>query len=530
MPEKCSDWKSEAGKKKTYEGKGHMQRNKDVIEINAAELFWFMLKRWYVFLLSVLLAAAAGLSICLFIITPQYESTTKIIILSPQNSGSLTYSDMQLASQLTKDYEELIVDRDVLEAVIAQCALEDDYEDLLDRVTVENIPDTRIISITVEDPSPAMAQRIADSIRDTAAEHIRSVTDVEAVNVTVDANLPLEPSSPSKPLWAALPAALALLIVFVIQTIRFLSDDAIKSPEDVNRYLGISMLALVPKVHLDAQTVSASKGQKGRGKNAGVHDGGKRTAAAQRAPVLNNSGGSLTANPDGDGQSAVTLRPGLQDYDVLEAFKTLRANIEFYSDNVKVICITSVFPGDGKSTVSYHLARAFAETGKKTLLIDADLRKSVLRKMVWKSGDPGQGLSYYLSGRRKYEETICRTDLRTLDIVFAGQFPPNPSELLGGRQFAGMIEQAKKEYAVIIIDTPPMGSVIDAAVAAKVCDGSVLVIKDGAVSFRMAQRSKSQLEAAKTPILGCVLNEVDLSSNRYYGRYYKTYYGNYYRE
>lgn len=311
----------------------------------------------------------------------------------------------------------------MLESVIQQCALEDDYEDLLDRVKVENIPDTRIISITVEDPSPTMAQRIAGSIRDAAAEHIRNVTDVEAVNVTVDANLPLEPSSPSKLLWAVLPTALVFLIVFVIQTVRFLSDDAIKSPEDVNKHLGISMLALIPKVNIDAQTVSSSKDRKSRGKYTGAHDSGKRMATAQKAPPLINPSNSLTTNPDGDVQPAVMLRPGLQNYDVQEALKTLRANIEFYSENVKAICITSVLPGDGKSTVSYNLARAFAESGKKTLLIDADLRKSILRKTVWKSGDPGQGLSYYLSGRRKYEETVCLTDLRTLDIVFAGQFP-----------------------------------------------------------------------------------------------------------
>lgn len=225
---------------------------------------------------------------------------------------------------------------------------------------------------------------------------------------------------------------------------------------------------------------------------------------------------------------SVSLYAGLREYDVLEAFKTLRTNIDFCGENIKVVCITSALPGDGKSTVSYNLARAFAESGRWTLLIDADLRKSVMRNMVWRSGDPGQGLTYYLAGRRKYEETVCTTDLQTLDIIFAGQFPPNPSELLGTKRFADMIDRARQEYAVVIIDTPPIGSVIDAAVVARVCDGSVLVLKDKAISYRLAQRCKSQLEAAKAPILGCVLNDVDLSSNRYYGGHYKSYYGRYY--
>lgn len=245
-------------------------------------------------------------------------------------------------------------------------------------------------------------------------------------------------------------------------------------------------------------------------------------------PTANGINEAGTQNREEMVRPSVTLRTGLQDYDVQEAFKTLRTNIDFSGENIRVVCITSALPGDGKSTVSYNLARAFAESGRKTLLLDADLRKSVMRKMVWEAGDSGQGLTYYLAGRKKYEETVCTTDLRTLDIVFAGQFPPNPSELLGTKRFANMVDRARREYAVVIIDTPPIGSVIDAAVVARVCDGSVLVLKDGVISYRLAQRCKTQLEAAKAPILGCVLNDVDLSANRYYGHYYGRYYGKYY--
>lgn len=250
-----------------------MQKNKDVIEIDVVEVFLFMLRRWWMFILSMVLVLAIGLSICMFVITPKYESTTKIIILNQQNNGTLTYSDMQLASQLTKDYEELIVSRDVLETVISGCRLEDDYDDLLDRVKVENITDTRIISITVEDESPSMAQRIATSIRETAAEHIKSVTDVEAVNIAEEANLPVEQSSPSVLLWAVLSAAAGFLLVFVLLLVRFLSDDNIKSVEGVTKCLALSTLALVPVAPDDAQGKGA-KGQRSANPPAkpGAHD------------------------------------------------------------------------------------------------------------------------------------------------------------------------------------------------------------------------------------------------------------------
>lgn len=240
---------------------------------------------------------------------------------------------------------------------------------------------------------------------------------------------------------------------------------------------------------------------------------------------LENRGGGNTGETNV--RPAVTLKLG---YDIQEEFKTLRTNIDFSGEDVKVICVTSALPGDGKSTVSFNLSRAFAESGRKTLLIDADLRKSVMRKQIWKSGNPGQGLTYYLIGRKSYEETVCSTDLPNLDIIFAGQFPPNPSELLGSKRFAGLIEKARQNYSVVIIDTPPIGSVIDAAIVAKVCDGSVIVLKHKAISYRLAQRCKSQMEVAGTPILGCVLNNVDMSGDRYYGRYYGKYYGQYYGE
>ena len=229
-----------------------MDKTNDVIEIDVLELLMYYLRRWYIFVLAAVGTLVAGMAICIFLITPKYESTTKIIILNQQNSGSLTYSDMQLASQLTKDYEELIGSRDVLEQVIRPvipAALMDGYETLLNRITIQNVTDTRIIKITVEDPSPAAAQTIANSIRETAAEHIRSVTDVEAVNMVETANFPLEQSSPSLKMWAVLSAAVGFLIVLIVLTVRYVVDDTIKTSEVVEKYLGLSTLALIPLIN-----------------------------------------------------------------------------------------------------------------------------------------------------------------------------------------------------------------------------------------------------------------------------------------
>ena len=211
----------------------------------------------------------------------------------------------------------------------------------------------------------------------------------------------------------------------------------------------------------------------------------------------------------------IEIRESHNSFQMQEAFKTLRSNIEFSGEDVKSICVTSALPGDGKSTISFELVCAFAENGKKTLLIDADLRKSVMQKHI-RYGKPEYGLTHYLIGRNSMDDIIYRTSVQDLYIMFAGQQPPNPSELLGSERFHALMKSAREVFDMVIVDTPPVGSVIDAAVVARNCDGVVLVLRDGEVSYRLAQRVKGQIETAGAKILGCVLNEVKMLSNQYY--------------
>lgn len=222
-------------------------RNRDdVIEIDLLEVIGYLFRKIWIIIIAGMAAGAIGFSLSAFVITPQYESTTKIYVLNKQNNAQVTYSDTQLASQLTKDYAELIRSRYVLEKVIEMCALNDDYDGLYDRVSVEHKTDTRIIGITIKDPNPAVAQFIADSVRDVASEHIQSVTDVEAVNIVDMANLPVEPSEPSVLKWTAIGMAVGVMLAVLVLFVMFMLDDTIKASEDVDKYLGLSTLALIP--------------------------------------------------------------------------------------------------------------------------------------------------------------------------------------------------------------------------------------------------------------------------------------------
>lgn len=207
-----------------------------------------------------------------------------------------------------------------------------------------------------------------------------------------------------------------------------------------------------------------------------------------------------------------------------EAFKSLRTNLQFCGSDKKVIAFTSCTENEGKTYVVMNLAIALAESGKKVLLIDADLRKSVMLGRV-KVTQKIQGLSHFLSRQETLSEIIYTTNIPYFNMIFAGPVPPNPSELLGGSYFKQMIESLRESCDYILIDTPPLGKVIDAAVIAKNCDGAVLVIESGWNSWRYAAEVKAQLEKAECPILGTVLNKMSLKSQNYYGKYGK--YGEY---
>lgn len=203
-----------------------------------------------------------------------------------------------------------------------------------------------------------------------------------------------------------------------------------------------------------------------------------------------------------------------------EYLNSIRTNIQFSGRNLKVLTITSVQPGEGKSTTSTNLAISFASAGFRTLLIDADTRNSVMSG-TFKANERYQGLSSFLSGNAELSEVICDTNVENLMVIPAGQVPPNPTSLLQDANFNSMIETVRNLYDYVILDTPPIGLVIDAAVVAQKADASILVTEAGAIKKRFIQKAKEQLEQSGTPFLGIILNKVDNTVDSYgsYGAY-----------
>ncbi|SMC39238.1 CpsD/CapB family tyrosine-protein kinase [Sporomusa malonica] len=207
---------------------------------------------------------------------------------------------------------------------------------------------------------------------------------------------------------------------------------------------------------------------------------------------------------------------------IAEAYRTMRTNIQFakVDSDLRVIMFTSAGPGEGKSTTTANTAVAMAQSGKKVIIVDCDLRKPVQHKIF---GKKNRGVTNILVEERPVTELIQDTGIDNLQVLTSGPIPPNPSELLGSAKMRELIGCLKELADVVIIDAPPTVAVTDACVLASSVDGILLVLSAGVIRPEMAQKAKELLLKANGHILGVILNKVEIEEEH---AYYYYYYGN----
>jgi len=256
-------------------------------------------------------------------------------------------------------------------------------------------------------------------------------------------------------------------------------DDRIKSPEELESQLGLPSVGLIPRL----------------------------TGKAASEPLINNG---VPAN-------------------FSEAFRGLRTNVmfSFAEQGARSIVVTSTGPGEGKTTVACNLAMGMAMAGQRVLLIDADMRRPRVHEALKVQREPG--LSNLLVGAAKANEVMRTTTVPNLYVLPAGTTPPNPAELLGSKRFADLLQSLRDHFDLVVIDTPPVMAVTDAAVIGYRATGVLFVAAADVTNRHAAQTALDQLEHARVRFLGAVLNRVDLEGNPYYyAKYYRKEYAGYY--
>ena len=441
--------------------------------------------------LASILAAFAVTSLT----TPKYESTTRLFVSTSGNdSASDLLTGNSFTQQRVKSYADIVTSPAVLDKVVAELSLQDIEDKLPDQISTSVPLNTVILEITVSDSSPYKAASIANSVANSLEE---VVTGLETVDPTLASPVKLSviqpgqpakaPSSPRPLLNLALGALIGLALGFGAALLRENLDLRIRSVEDVPDKDGqVSILGGI------------------------VFD-----ATAETNPLIVHTSPKSTR---------------------AEAFRQLRTNIQFVeaAEARKSVVVTSSIPSEGKSSTVANLAIAMADMGHKVLLIDCDLRKPKVHKYF--SIEGAVGLTNVLIGQVKVQDATQRWGKKRLDVLPAGQVPPNPSELLGSEAMKKFLAKAEKDYDVVLIDSAPLLPVTDAAILSKLTGGVVVVVAVGKTTKPQLSAALGHVDAIGGKILGFVMNKiptkgVDAYRYRYsykygaYGSYGK--YGNY---
>jgi polysaccharide biosynthesis transport protein len=332
-------------------------------------------------------------------------------------------------------------------------------------------------------------QKIYDDLQQQyQVSRIEQSVDASKVEIIDEATVPGWPVSPNRKRDVMMAAALGLLLGVLIAVVLDRLDNSIRSPDEVREQLDVNVLGMIPVIRVD-------------------HDQSKMPSDAPLERLVTHA----------DPRSVVA-----------ESYRSLRTNLAFAraSQDVRTLVLTSPGPADGKSTTVANLAITFAQQGQRTLLIDADLRRAVLDKTFSVPRSPG--LTELIIGSVDLDQAVHETQVPNLFVMGSGQFPPNPSELLGSPAMREILAEAKEKFDVVLFDSPPLLAVTDAAVLSTMVDGTVLVVRMGSTAREAARLAIARLRQVHARVLGALLNDVHMRGPGYYGGYgyqYYAYYG-----
>lgn len=418
-------------------------------------------KHWRSALVVVLVAGAvAGVAVGL---QERVYTARSQVYVSVRTGGTTT--DLLQGSNFTqrqvKSYTDLVRTPLVLDPVVDRLGLRTTAGALAQSVRADSPLDTSLITIQATRPDPAEARDIAEAAAESLAEQVTALEQPEdgpspvVISVVQPAALPTVPSAPHVGLTVALGLLAGLALGLAQALLRESLDSGVRSADDLRASTDAAVLALMP------------------------HD---------RNPTL-------VVRSDPRGARA-------------ESFRRLRTNLQFFdmADGLRTVAVTSALRGEGKSTVAANLALALAEAGSRVVLVDGDLRRPSVAGYLGVEGSVG--LSTVLIGRASLADVVQPWGEPHLHVLPAGAVPPNPSELVGSASMVWVLRELAAEYDFVVVDTPPLLPVTDAAILARLVDGAIMVAGAGRVRRHDLEGALAALETVGARLLGVVLNHL----------------------
>lgn len=426
------------------------------------DLFRIIRRRWRTVAAVVALALVAAAAAS-FLITSQYKSTARIFISTDTKTSQDAYVASLFSAQRVKSYADLADSREVMQKVIADLSLHVTPDQLASQVDASVVQDTIIILLTVTDDDPGQAQKIAQSAAQELTKYVEALETPRGTrNTPIKASI-IDPADlnsavvyPNTSLNLAVALALGLLIGASVAVARETLDTTVKNVDDVESILSAPVMASV------------------------AYD-----------PSMAKSGTPAVT-------SATSVRA--------EDFRLLRTNLQFadLDGHPRTFVVTSSLPAEGKTSTAVGLAVAIAQAGSRVLLIDGDLRHPRVADVLNLVGKVG--VTTVLLGKSTLEESIQRHDATGVHVLTSGRIPPNPTEILQSKPARELFSQAREMFDIVIIDSPPLLPVADAAILAAEADGAILVARYGKTHRQNLITARARLEAVGARLFGGVLN------------------------
>ncbi len=507
--------------------KKFIEKNEE-FEIDLQRLFAALMQKIWLIAAAALIAGLLAFAGTQLFITPLYQSTAMFYV----NNGSLSVgsasfnlssSDLVTSRGLVESYMVILKTRETLVDVADYAEVDRSYGQLAGMVSAAAVNETEIFQVTVTSPDPKEAEAIADAISYILPKRISSIVEGTSAEIVDHAVLPTKQSSPNTMKNTMLGLILGFMASVGLICLYEIFNITIRSEEDIEQCCHHPVLAVVP----DMRTASKSggyyhyshkeevKARKNSRKKQPKKDAKKDLgAAANELQFIGNNLG-FTAS---------------------EAYKLLGTKVQFsFADeqDSHVISVSSSLPGEGKSLTSINLAHSLSVLNKKVLLMDCDLRKPSMAQKLGVNLSPG--LSNYLIRQNEAKQVVQELKLDggvRIDVITAGDIPPNPVELLSSERMVRFVEDMRKAYDIIIMDLPPIKEVSDALVVSNISDGMLVVTRENYCDRVLLSSAIKQFEFTNSKILGVVLNcsregEDGKKYGKYYGRYgrYGKYYG-----
>jgi polysaccharide biosynthesis transport protein len=434
----------------------------------------FVRRRWWLLVLGPLVAGLSAFAVSKSM-TPIYDATATMLVNQTQTPGVILYNDILTSERLTNTYAELVKRRPVLTEVRRRLGLPVTEEQLAAKVSVSTVRNTQLLRIKAEDPDPALATSIANTLAQAFIEdNDRQLGRPGTVSVVQEAAVPTSPVKPNIPLNVGLAIVLGLMLAGGIAMVLEYLDDTLKDAEDLEALGGISTLASINRF-----------------------------------------------KPDKKSGLAFTERSDQKDSHSLESYRRLRTSIHFarFGSALKTILVTSANPREGKSTTVANLAIIMAQAGDKVIVVDTDLRRPSIHSFFKVQNSFGlTGL--LLSETEDPAQALLPTRFENLRVLPSGPLPPNPSELLMSPPVAELMRKLGEQADYVIFDSPPIMAVTDASILASRSDGTILVVEAGKTRSQPVIGAAECIAEAKSRLVGVVLNKVKKRGRSYSYYYY----------